>query len=701
MDILFNNFGIFKTNEPTDAYSTYIDNIFEPNGNILSTYNFIRSNNIADDIDKIGMLKNITRKYIETKIKSIQSPSTCLIVMNEINNKMLRIRMLFEYLKNRKTQDLYLDFLNEYYNVCLENINIFVFNMFKQLIEPSTPQYIQNQLNEAFDIFIQGLNYHFETWGSKKISDDEKKEIIANTLLMHNKFASNIIFEFGNVIQLFFKSYKSLKFSDLIDDFKLSVYMSTYERKIVKCLQDANIDYTFKFDKLISNLPIVSILSNVNIFNCDPIFYDIIQSQLINSKKSDLDIYLEKLISGIESNIIITKNKYSSEHLFLDLAKSFKVLAKMLESWSVHSQPIKDNIINTINTILAQDDIIINYIVTSMVIFVKKININNFQTLKELVSFTSKCISVSNKESIFLDLLAQNLQSNLIKSKITEELLDYISVIIDHFDSTSHFYLDIKKFLYEIEINICYNNEISNVKIKSNKSVPVDMNLANTVLINKDIWKYNNKLPKIKLPDQIAIYFKAYEKFYTLKHSFRSIEWCYENSNIEIDINGSTISGSVIPISILVNIGLGCKHNSGIRIDDLMALFEIEEIPETIKKYLDLLISSEIVIETNGEFTIGTNLPPLINLNKLAVSKIKKIVKYVDDFDIANSTDCYIIKALKSISPNGLELDELTNKVNQSNKYFKVKDDYIKSRCDTLIKKSYLVDKDSIYTYDV
>ena len=424
MDILFNNFGIFRSHESNDNYPSYVDNIFQSDGNILSTYNFIRSNNIVNDLDKINLLKKTTRNYIETKIKSIESPSTCLSTINDINNKLLRIRMLFDYLKNRKSQDLFVDFLFDYYTICLENINVFVINIFKQLVDVTTPNYIVKQAEDAFDILVKNLNYHFENWESNnKMTDEEKKKIISNSLILHNKFGSEIIFEFGNVIKLFFKSYKSLKFSDLVADFKLGESMCKYEAKISHSLQEAGVNnYMYKFKNLISKLPIISILSSVNIFNCDPIFYDIVESQLINNPNSDLNMFLEKLILGFDNDIIITKNKYGSEYLFLQIAKTFKVLSKMLDSWSVHSPSVKQTIIKTINLILSQDEILINYIVTSMVIFVKKININNFQTLKDLVSHTSKCIAISNKESQFLDLFCQNLQSNLIKSKITNDL---------------------------------------------------------------------------------------------------------------------------------------------------------------------------------------------------------------------------------------------------------------------------------------
>lgn len=708
MDILFNNFGILKSNESIDLFSEYVDNIFIPNGNILSTYNFIRSNEILAKDDKIEFMKATTKNYIDMKFSSINSVGTCLCQLNDVNNKMLKIRMLFNYLKNRKSQDIFVEFLDIYYQMVIQHIAVFIIHVFTPLADKSVPPYILKQAEESYDLIVNGLNYHYETWDiNKKMSDDEKKKILSDALLLHNKYGSVIIEEFGNVIKFYFKSFKTLKFSDLVTDFKLAEHMCKYEGKISQHIQDANIDYKYKFRNLISKTPVIQILSNTNVYTCDQIFYDLVLSQITNNPNSDLDIYLEKLICGIETNIIITNEKYKSEQLFLDIAKTFRVLSKMLDSWALANQKVKTWVVQTINNVLAQDEILVNYLVTSMVIFVRKISTNNFTVLKELVSNVSKCIAVSNKESQFLDLFNQNLQNNLIKTKINEELFGYISTIIDHFDSNGSNYIKIKKFLYEIEINVCYNSEVSQVKVKSNKNISVNMELSNTILINKDVWKTKSQNPKIKIPDSVLIYFKVYEQFYMKKHSFRSIEWCYENSTIEIDIGPTTISGSVIPVSILVIIG----SNPNISESELCKQLEINNL-EPVSKYIELLEMSGIVGKSyldkqsststsENQYNINSNLPPMINLNKLAVSKQKQVKPQEDSFDINNSTDCWIIKSLKPLNGSGLNLKDLVEKVNSSNKYFKVDEAFIKTRLETLEKKNYVVFSNSMYMYDV
>ncbi len=700
MDVLLGNLNVFRTKDSIDSYPKFVDNIFYPDSNILSTYSFIRSNNIATDEKNIEFLKNKFKIYVGSKLETINSTPVCLNVLNDINNKMLRIRMLFSYLVNRGSQDIYTDFLHIYYQLVLANINVFIIHLFTPLANPSTPTYLFVQASNSFDKLVKGFEYFNEQIESNsKYTDDQKKELNLLSLLFFNKYGSEIISEFSNTISIFFKSYKTLIFNDLVSDFQLAEKLSMYEKKIVNTVKDMEFKYKYKFRSLIGKLPLGAIFASMDIFTCNSIFYDIINSQYTNGSTTDtigLNLYLVKLISGLESNIIISKNKYASEHLFIEIAKTFKVFSKLLTCLNEFTE-IKNIIIQTINAILAQDEILINYIVTSITIFVKKINLNNFDTLKELVSHVAKCISLSKKESQFLDLFNQNLQSNLIKSRITEDLFSYLGSVIDHFDSNESNHIKIKKFLHEIEINVSYNTEIANIPIKCNKDVPIDMKVSNTIIINKEVWKSTPSI-KIKIPDQILAYFKVYEKFYSIKHNFRTIEWCNENTSIEIDIGNSTITGSVIPISILVIIG----SKLGVTQKELANELGLETI-ESIKKYFDLLISSGVIIcdSKTNILSIASNLPHLINLNKLAISKVQVVKTQEACFDLPNSTDCYIIKALKPLNGSGLNINKLVEQVNLLNKYFKSTNEFIKERAEILIKKNYLVYKNSMYFYDV
>ena len=162
----------------------------------------------------------------------------------------------------------------------------------------------------------------------------------------------------------------------------------------------------------------------------------------------------------------------------------------------------------------------------------------------------------------------------------------------------------------------------------------------------------------------------------------------------------TTISGPIIPVSILVVIG---SEDNGIIESELISKLEVDSL-ESIKKYIDLLELSGVIAldkKKSNVYSINSKLPPIINLNKLSVSKQKQIKIDANSFDIANTTDCWIIKSLKRLNGSGLNLQDLTEKINFFNEYFKVDENYVKTRLEFLEKKDYIVFKNSLYIYDV
>ena len=123
----------------------------------------------------------------------------------------------------------------------------------------------------------------------------------------------------------------------------------------------------------------------------------------------------------------------------------------------------------------------------------------------------------------------------------------------------------------------------------------------NTILINKDIWKIkNSNNTKFKIPNEIAIYFKIYENFYNIKHNYRSIEWSMDHSCIDIEIDGFTISGSILPISILFLI----SQNKDINFEQLLELLESSN-KDLIDNNIKLLESNNIIKCDNNKYIIS------------------------------------------------------------------------------------------------
>lgn len=690
MDTLVEYFNIFTIKDNEENYQDKISKIFVSDTNIFEIYNYIRCENISSDIKKIILLRNITKDYIEEQLLLINSIETCNNIINQINNKLSRIKMLFNYIRNRNNKDIFIDFIEDYYKICIKNIHIFIEYIFKPLIDPKIKyDYIPSL---SFKILIEYFNYEYNY---------SCNEVLYNIHLdFYNKYTSQFIYFFTNTIKLYLISHQTLKYSDFIADFKLIKKNIIYEQLMSLYLHKFNnnipINTIYKNILLHTNLPILNIIKKVNIYTIDQDFFDILKDIFDYSPNFELSDNIIKIIKQIESNLIITKEKYGSENLIIELAKIFRVYNKIRYSCS-SDQNIINEIIISINNILNYDDIIINYISCSLIIIIKKINSDNNDIFKDLIMNISSNISISNKNSDFLNMFYQNIKSNLLQTKLTLYFLDYINSIIKFFDNNTSNYNKIIKFLDEIYINIKYNKEIALVPIKCNKLIPINMNICNTFIIYKDFFKNKIKITDLKLPDEILVYFKTYEQFYNIKHNLRSIEWSIENSFIDININNYTISGGIIPISILLLIA----KNKNVTFKELIILLEISNIEyqELINNNIQLLQSNNIIQLVNNSYVL-LNIKSNINLTNLYIKKNKIDKKIDQSIDINNSTDCYLIKILKPLNGNGLLLKKIYDEFNNINKYIKITEDFMKTRLDILIKKNYVYVKDNLYYYE-
>jgi hypothetical protein len=502
-------------------------------------------------------------------------------------------------------------------------------------------------------------------------------------------------------MKLYFISNKTLEsgkqdaFLNLITDFNLMKKCIAYEEKMTSYLKNKK----YIVENQFGCLPVLDIIQNVNIYNTSDIYYDIIRNQLENNPNPNLINYLKRSIQDIESNIVVTKEKYKSEILFIEISKIFRIYSKMRLNWYMNNE-VTNSIKESINNILDLDDVLLNYIITSLIIFIKKLNSDSFIVLKDLSTNICHNIAFSNKESKFLDIFNQNLQSNSLKTKITPEFYQYINNIVEYFDPIESNYIRIKKFLDEIKTNIDYNKEVSKINITCKKNsnivdLSVDPKNLDVVLINKEIWKIKNSNHKFKIPDEISIYFKIYEQFYNLKHNYRSIEWSMDNSFIDIEINNKTISGTILPISILFLIS-----KESLDFNKLLELLETSN-NELIDSNIKLLESNNIITKNSSNNYVISEITCDINLNKLTITKNKIVANNIVDFDINNSTDCFIIKILKPLNTSGLSFDNLYMKFEEINKYFKITKDFMQIRIDSLIKKNYIDLRNGEYYYDV
>ena len=704
MDLLFEKFNVFKIKQPSSE--SYQDKIFDSETSILEIYNYIRLENVSYYLH-VGIIRDKAKEYIQNKLLQINSVNTCYNILNDIINKLSRVRLLFDYIRNRKQEDLFFKFIEDFYTIAIKNIHVFIEHIFNHLINSKTPNYIYENASKSFNIFINYLNYSFDSPTFKNNTNLQYDQALEQYKMLYNKYTTDILFYFTSTMKLYFISNKTLEsgkqdaFLNLITDFNLMKKCIAYEEKMTSYLKNKK----YIVENQFGCLPVLDIIQNVNIYNTSDIYYDIIRNQLENNPNPNLINYLKRSIQDIESNIVVTKEKYKSEILFIEISKIFRIYSKMRLNWYMNNE-VTNSIKESINNILDLDDVLLNYIITSLIIFIKKLNSDSFIVLKDLSTNICHNIAFSNKESKFLDIFNQNLQSNSLKTKITYEFYQYINNIVNFFDPIESNYIKIKKFLDEIKNNIDYNKEVSKINVTCKKKslnnnllekvdFSFDPKNLDVVLINKEIWKIKNSNHKFKIPDEISIYFKIYEQFYNLKHNYRSIEWSMDNSFIDIEINNKTISGTILPISILFLIS-----KESLDFNKLLELLETSN-NELIDSNIKLLESNNIITKNSSNNYVISEITCDINLNKLTITKNKTVANNIVDFDINNSTDCFIIKILKPLNTSGLSFDNLYMKFEEINKYFKITKDFMQIRIDSLIKKNYIDLRNGEYYYDV
>ena len=143
MDLLFEKFNVFKLKESSSQtyQDCYQDKIFDSETSILEIYNYIRLENVSYYLH-VEIIRNKAKEYIQNKLLQINSVNTCLNILNDITNKLSRVRLLFDYIRNRKQEDLFFKFIEDFYTISIKNIHVFIEHIFNHLINSKTPNYI-------------------------------------------------------------------------------------------------------------------------------------------------------------------------------------------------------------------------------------------------------------------------------------------------------------------------------------------------------------------------------------------------------------------------------------------------------------------------------------------------------------------------------------------------------------------------------
>jgi hypothetical protein len=560
----------------------------------------------------------------------------------------------------------------------------------------------QEQIIDILDNNVKELLINFQI-------SDVIKYIINNLISMYRRFENidkdlNIMFLksfFQNIkIDILKKLVKTIIFKNKYYDEIMSTLSSIYTIIKTSSVFDPLINEFNNFTtKYILNTDILDdykLYQNNNniikkLFNYDlPCICTIINNIIDHIKKSTTYIDLNILYIGKELDNCI---------MLTVLIQTYSLhLYKNIKEYNIHDGQLLKNIIYHLNYIYQLNNIknIINYP------YVIKTNINNIihndEILKYFIFGLSKVIMavISNENNYTINIIYNIISqfkfiSNIdmvlqyyfesLKIRIKYYLINNINYniilnieneLIKNLKLTNYSKLqvfnDINNLMDNLKTSISFKqtmNDINNSLFVSNKLKveTYNVNIPNIIIQNVDIIKKEYKN---------YIYYK--KKYYT---DNQQLELSYDDTIVKLSIDDITITGSLLPMSMLYYYGYSDKPN----IDIFNVMFNNQN-EDLMTSTLKILQNNNLII--NGKINIPTkNI--ILNENVINYNKIIDKINY----DRNTITKCYIMKIAKNLK-NNITKKDLYDFTKKSIKYFDLDHELFENMLKYCVEKEFL-----------
>jgi hypothetical protein len=599
------------------------------------------------------------------------------------------------------------DFLQIFHYKEKTNIDFIV----KQILYTSNSSWVIQQYiyDDTHGELKNVLDNNIKELLSKFKTNDIIKYIFNNLINMYYRFKQlklNILF-----LKIFFQNikidilkkivktiiFKNNKYHQEITNTLLSIYNIIGENNVFFPLINELNNLTIKY---ISNNNIVDgykiYVNNNNIankfFNYNLSCIDIILSNTINYVKEnkstyiDLDIlYLVKDVKDVKDDNISLLLKL----LLCTIEKYSLNLHKNIKEYNIHDGKLLKNIMNHFHYIYQLKDLkkIINY----PLIVKNNINsiIHNDDILKYFVFGLSKVIMnvINNNDnmSVIYDIISYFKFINNI-DMVLQYYYESLKIRVKYYliNNINHVtVLNVENKLLEYLELVIYSklqisNEIYNYidSLKTSIDFKLNIGIEKSIFIHKKliIDKYNVNIPTIfELSKDVDNIKAKYKTVYNTDN--RDLELSYKDTIVKLSINNITITGSLLPMSMLYYYGTSDKSN----IDVFNDMFNNQN-EDLMTSTLNILKNNNLII--NDKLNIPTS-NIILNENIIDYNKIIEKINY----DRNTITKCYIMKTAKTLK-NNIKKEDLYNFTKQSLKYF----DLDKDMFEDMLK--YCIDKE-------
>ena len=602
------------------------------------------------------------------------------------------------------------DFLQIFHNREKKDFDFIV----KQILYTKNSLWViqQYNYNEPDENLINILNNNInEMLSTFKISDIIKY-IIEKLNIMHNRFKNiNKIITETTFLKLFFQNIKENILKKIV---KTIIYKNKFYDEIINSLNNIyNIIRTSTiFDPLINEINNYTIkyISKTNILESYKIYQNNnnIFKKLFNSNLDCINLIVYNIIDYIKKNqsiyinleiLLIGFNHYNQfllKHIqtyLLDLNKTIKEYnlndGELLKNiffhfnYIHHLQYFKKDInypliIKTnINNIIHNDEILKYFIFglskIIMVIINSEYNIT-INIIYNIISYLKYITNIDITLQYYYESLKIRIKYYLINNINHNTILIIENKFIEYLELVNYSKLQIYN-----DINNCLTSLKTSIEFKQ-----IMNNIDESIFISKklNVEVYNINIPKIFIKNVDVI-----KNQYIKKYNFdnRKLELSYKDTIVKLSINNITITGTLLPMSILYYYGF----DDNIDIFNIMFNNENEELMNSslnILKNNNLIINDKIIIPTN-DIILNENL---IDYNKI----IEKV-----NYDRNIITKCYIMKTAKILKKN-ITKDELYNFTKKSLKYFDLDYELFEDMLNNCVEKELLnINSSELFEY--
>jgi hypothetical protein len=603
-------------------------------------------NHIQNDF--LCIFKNEKKTDTDNVIKDIlyTNKSTWIIQQNKFSENYVEIieNNVKELLLKLNKSDTIKYIINDLFNIC---------NRFND---------IEKQFNIIFlELFFKNIDTNIFRKIVKTIIHKNNKynlELInsiinLNSIIKEKKILDPLINEFN------YLTIQKITNSNLIDSYKIFLNNNAICNNMFYTNLDCiniiicnHIEYIKKCETSYLDIKILFLINDINHINNDK------KKGLINV----IEYYLLNLCKNITDYDLYNKTLLKNIIYHLDYIHQTKQLQKIINFPLI----IKTNI----NNIIHNDDILKYFI--SGVSDIIKYGINN-DNIIHIIYNTLSYLKFMNNIDIVLqyyhEYLKNRIKYYLISHTNHANIYDVENKFIEYLELINYSKLRVYNDIYN-----CINDYKTTIDLTNNMK-----NCTFIINTQSKINKYNVYIPSdLKLSSDVDYLNKIYKEKYNFNN--RKLELDVERSDISLKVNNITISGELIPMSILYCYG----YNTDIEqiIDKVKDMFnnENEEFMNynlNILKYNNLLIDNKLNIPTCN-----------IDLKKknITVNVINDInIKY--DRDVI--TKCYVMKTAKLLK-NNIEQEELFKLTKQNIRYFELEKNIFEDTLKYCLEKEYL-----------